>query len=41
MIGAGTSQPPFFDIVVVHSFSRFFRDRFELEFYVCMPKPSG
>ena len=23
-----------FDIVVVHSFSRFFRDHFELEFYV-------
>jgi Resolvase, N terminal domain len=23
-----------FDVVVVHSFSRFFRDHFELEFYV-------
>ncbi|NIJ59657.1 DNA invertase Pin-like site-specific DNA recombinase [Pseudochelatococcus lubricantis] len=26
--------PAPFDIVVVHSFSRFFRDHFELEFYV-------
>jgi DNA invertase Pin-like site-specific DNA recombinase len=34
MIEAGTSRPPSFDIVVVHSFSRFFRDHFELEFYV-------
>jgi site-specific DNA recombinase len=34
MIEAGTSRPPLFEIVVVHSFSRFFRDHFELEFYV-------
>src|SRR5579883_1071557 len=34
MIEAGTSKPARFDIVVVHSFSRFFRDHFELEFYV-------
>ncbi|WP_263622817.1 recombinase family protein [Rhizobium sp. T1470] len=34
MIEAGTSRPAPFDIVVVHSFSRFFRDHFELEFYV-------
>ena len=34
MIEAGTSKPSPFDIVVVHSFSRFFRDHFELEFYV-------
>ena len=34
MIEAGTSKPTPFDIVVVHSFSRFFRDHFELEFYV-------
>ena len=34
MIGAGTSKPAPFDVVVVHSFSRFFRDHFELEFYV-------
>ena len=34
MIEAGTSKPAPFDIVVVHSFSRFFRDYFELEFYV-------
>jgi len=34
MIEAGTAKPAAFDMVVVHSFSRFFRDRFELEFYV-------
>jgi site-specific DNA recombinase len=34
MIEAGTSKPAPFDIVVVDSFSRFFRDHFELEFYV-------
>src|ERR1700682_4427700 len=34
MIEAGTSKPARFDVVVVHSFSRFFRDHFELEFYV-------
>ena len=34
MIEAGTSKPTAFDIVIVHSFSRFFRDHFELEFYV-------
>ncbi len=34
MIEAGTSKPAPFDIVIVHSFTRFFRDHFELEFYV-------
>ena len=34
MIGAGTSKPAPFDLVVVHSFSGFFRDHLELEFYV-------
>lgn len=34
LIEAGTAKPAAFDIVVVHSFSRFFRDHFELEFYV-------
>src|SRR5690606_877585 len=34
LIEAGTSKPAPFDLVVVHSFSRFFRDHFELEFYV-------
>ncbi len=34
MIEAGTAKPSPFDIVLVHSFSRFFRDHFELEFYV-------
>ena len=34
MIEAGTSKPAPVDIVIVHSFSRFFRDHFELEFHV-------
>jgi site-specific DNA recombinase len=34
MIEAGSTKPAPFDIVLVHSFSRFFRDHFELEFYV-------
>ena len=34
MIEAGTTKPSAFDVVIVHSFSRFFRDHFELEFYV-------
>ena len=34
MIDAATVKPPAFDIIVVHSFSRFFRDQFQLEFYV-------
>ncbi len=34
MIEAGTTKPTPFDVVIVHSFSRFFRDHFELEFYI-------
>ena len=34
MIEAGTTKPPAFDVIVVHSFSRFFRDQFQFEFYV-------
>ena len=34
IIDAGTAKPAPFDVVIVHSFSRFFRDHFELEFYV-------
>jgi site-specific DNA recombinase len=34
MIDAATTKPPTFDVIVVHSFSRFFRDQFQLEFYV-------
>jgi site-specific DNA recombinase len=34
MIDAATTKPPAFDTIVVHSFSRFFRDQFQLEFYV-------
>jgi site-specific DNA recombinase len=33
MIEAATVKPAPFDVVVVHSFSRFFRDEFEMEFY--------
>ena len=34
MIDVATTKPPVFDVIVVHSFSRFFRDQFQLEFYV-------
>jgi DNA invertase Pin-like site-specific DNA recombinase len=34
MIDAATSKPPPFGVILVHSFSRFFRDQFQLEFYV-------
>jgi len=34
MIEAGTSKPAPFDVVVVHSFRRFFRDAVDLEFYL-------
>jgi len=34
MIEAGTTKPAPFDVVIVHSFSRFFRDHFELEIYI-------
>jgi site-specific DNA recombinase len=34
MIDGATAKPPAFDMIVVHSFSRFFRDQFQLEFYV-------
>ena len=37
MMEAGTTKPPAFDIVVVHSFGRFFRDHFELEFTPASP----
>jgi site-specific DNA recombinase len=33
MIDAATTKPPAFDRIVVHSFSRFFRDQFQLEFW--------
>jgi site-specific DNA recombinase len=41
MIEAGTSKPAPFDIVIVHSFSRLFRDHFELEFYVLKLAKNG
>jgi DNA invertase Pin-like site-specific DNA recombinase len=34
MIDVATAKPPAFDVILVHSFSRFFRDQFQLEFYV-------
>ena len=34
MIDAATTKPPAFDAILVHSYSRFFRDQFQLEFYV-------
>jgi len=34
MIDAATTRPPAFDTIVVHSYSRFFRDQFQLEFYI-------
>ncbi len=33
MIEEGTSKPAPFDVVLVHSFSRFFRDAFDMEYY--------
>ncbi len=34
MVEAAAAKPPPFDVIVVHSFSRFFRDQFQLEFHV-------
>lgn len=34
MIEAALTKPAAFDVIVVHSFSRFFRDQFQFEFYV-------
>ncbi|ALC11508.1 recombinase family protein [Sphingopyxis sp. 113P3] len=34
MMDAASCRPAEFDVIVVHSFSRFFRDQFQLEFYV-------
>ena len=41
MIDAATTKPPAFNVIVVHSFSRFFRDQFQLEFYVRRLAKSG
>ena len=41
MIDAATAKPPPFDVILVHSFSRFFRDQFQLEFYVRRLARSG
>ena len=41
MIEAGTSNPAPFGVVILHSFSRFFRDHFELEFYVRKQAKNG
>ncbi len=34
MIDAAMEKPPTFNVIVVHSFSRFFRDQFQFEFYL-------
>jgi site-specific DNA recombinase len=34
MIDAAMVKPPTFNVILVHSFSRFFRDQFQFEFYV-------
>src|SRR5689334_6308263 len=34
MVDAVAIKPPGFDVIPVHSFSRFFRDQFRLEFHV-------
>jgi site-specific DNA recombinase len=34
MMDAASQKPTTFDTIIVHSFSRFFRDQFQLEFYV-------
>jgi site-specific DNA recombinase len=34
VIDAATAKPSAFEVILVHSFSRFFRDQFQLEFYV-------
>jgi DNA invertase Pin-like site-specific DNA recombinase len=34
MIDAALERPSPFDVIVVHSFSRFFRDQFQFEFYL-------
>lgn len=41
MIDAATTKPAAFDVILVHSFSRFFRDQFQLEFYVRRLAKSG
>ena len=41
MIDAAITKPPAFDVVVVHSFSRFFRGQFQLEFHVRRLAKSG
>lgn len=34
MIDAAMEKPPTFNVIAVHSFSRFFRDQFQFEFYL-------
>src|SRR2546430_14275613 len=34
MIEAATTKPPAVDVLLVHNFSRFLRDPFQLEFYL-------
>jgi|TARA_R110002167_G_scaffold119225_4_gene296383 site-specific DNA recombinase len=41
MIDAAMIKPPTFNVIVVHSFSRFFRDQFQFEFYVSKLAKNG
>ncbi|MBV9529086.1 recombinase family protein [Sphingomonas sp.] len=41
MMDAAAARPAEFDTIIVHSFSRFFRDQFQLEFYVRRLAKSG
>ncbi len=41
MMPSGTSKPLAFSVQTVRWFSQFFRDRFELQFYVSMFAPNG
>lgn len=41
MMEMATNAPPYFDLIIVHSFSRFFRDHFELEVHVRKLQKNG
>src|ERR1700726_5097180 len=41
MIDAATTKPPAFDVILVHSFSRFFRDQFSSSTSAASPRPAS
>src|SRR3546814_16223949 len=41
MIDAAMQKPSPFNVILVHSFSRFFRDKFQFEFYVRKLEKNG